>query len=132
MAGLADKNVRLEARRAAPATLDAALMHALQAQAIFATEQAQDNPTVPVCAVTSAESDVTSALTVVLDRLTKLEATVQNLQTSHDSPRCYGCGKTGHFVAGCPQTRGNSSRGRGRGSWRGGRYQDGSSQNLGN
>ena len=123
LSGIMDRNIRLDARRGAPATLDEALTHALQAQAIFATEL-QPEPIVPVCAV-AAQQDLSAVLSQVLDRLGRLEATVQSLRVppgrhaDQGRPRCYGCGNTNHFIADCPNTP--SRRGRGRGGWTGGR-----------
>ena len=122
LAGIMDRNIQLDARRGAPATLDEALTHALQAQAIFATEL-QPEPLAAVSAV-AAQQDLSVVLTPVLDRLSQPEATVQSFQGpgQHEQgrPQCYGRESTGHFIANRP----NTSHCRGRGGWTGGRQEN--------
>ena len=74
LAGIASRPVRLDARRSAPNSLNEALMLALQAQAIFATEDCQlENSSPEVCGVTdNAPDDTVAALQLILVRLVNL------------------------------------------------------------
>ena len=74
LAGIANRLFRLDARRRAPNLLNEALMQALQAQAIFATEDHQLEDSSPVvCGVTDKASDDTAAaLQLILGRLVNL------------------------------------------------------------
>jgi len=104
LAGLHSKEIRLEVRRAAPATLNDALTHSLQAFAIFATERTATSDAAPdglVCAASAAPSaDLSGVLSHILERLGQLEAAVSNQQQGAPrqqppsmpafQPRCYG------------------------------------------
>ena len=62
LAGIASHPVRMDARRSAPNSLNEALMQALQAQAIFATEDRQLEDSSPVvCDVMDKASNDTAA-----------------------------------------------------------------------
>ena len=108
LAGIASCPVQLDARRSAPNSLNKALMQALQAQAIFATEDRQlENSSPVICGVTDKASDDTAAaLQLILGRPVNLQARLDRQQSSHQewdsSLLCHGCGGKGHFVASCP------------------------------
>ena len=105
--GIASRPIRLDAR-SAPNSLNEALIQALQAQAIFATEDRQLEDSYPVvCGVTDKASDDTAAaVQLILGRLVNLQARLYRQQSSYQewdsSLRCYSCGGQGHFVASCP------------------------------
>ena len=108
LAGITSCPVQLDARRSAPNSLNEALMQALQAQAIIATEDRQlEDSSLIICGVTDKASDDTAAaLQLILGRRVNVQAGLDRQQSSHQewdsSLRCYSCGGQGHFVASCP------------------------------
>ena len=108
LAGIASRPVRLDTRRRAPNSSNEALMQALQAQAIFATEDRQLEDSSPeVRGVTNkASHNTAAALQLILGRLANFQARLDRQQNSHqerdNSLRCHGCGGHGHFVSSCP------------------------------
>ena len=114
IAGLTRRDIRLKVRRATPATIDAALTHALQAHAILETEMCvSPQPAEEAIVCATSTPDVSVILRSIMNRLSKMEV---SLAASVDTlPKCYGCGSPEHFVAYCPNRPATAARGRGGG-----------------
>ena len=115
--GLDSRELRIQVRTAAPATLDEALQHSLRIYAVLEAEnKPTQTPAIAVQAINSAANTQPNT-TTLLDRLSRLEATMEKLAllveagTSsqptqrHSRPdnRCWQCGSKDHYRSTCPQ-----------------------------
>ena len=102
--GLDSRELRMEVRRARPATLDAALQSALTSLAILSTDLPLPPP--PPAIVCAAAPD--PGIKELINRMAALEEKLASMTERNSRPRrraCYNCGSEQHFVANCPTGR---------------------------
>lgn len=128
--GLRDPNIRLQVRLGSPATVEAALSTALQAESAYVMERRPAGAsTVAALQATSTSghdgcsqqiADLARSVSTLSENFSALQRTLKGSSGSqrsfrsprrrpYDRPACWQCGKVGHVQANCQQA-GNDKR----------------------